>query len=78
MVIHILTITTKYGNNVYAAKTKTGITRLLADYARQYWGEVLDYDDIPESDDDVIEKYFELQNELENEYYQIDQTELAE
>lgn len=57
--IHVAVIQNKYGHNVYAARSLNGITTQIAEYCRENWEtEGLDGNP-PDSDDEIIEEYFD-------------------
>jgi hypothetical protein len=65
----------KHGENFYVSKTNEGITKQLATYAREWWGDCFDTD-APSDDELAISEYFEYQAEHEEEYYESETVEV--
>jgi hypothetical protein len=76
MKIFVATVSHRHGINAYAAKTRAGIQKQLADYCREWWDEA-GLDPVAEgtADSDIIDAYFEI---CGDEFYNLDETKLED
>jgi hypothetical protein len=64
MIIYTAVIYHRHGLNHYGDVSEDGLRSQLADYCREWWGETAIIDHDPPADDaDVIEEYFEANQE---------------
>lgn len=77
MKVHFAVIEHRHGNNYYAAFTKDALDSQVAEYCREWWERDGPEEDIPESDRDVIDRYFDWRSELGSESLETTELEVA-
>lgn len=58
--VWVLVIEHEYGFNHYVNRSKDGMLDTLADYCREWWGDLEVDDEIPSDRGELIEMYFDL------------------
>ena len=60
VVLNVAIVSHEYGVNGYVNLTRDGLNSELAQYVREYWGDVAkDGDSAPESNAEAIDEYFD-------------------